>query len=278
MKRRSFTAVLALLLMLSLTAFCFAEEAEGTEGAEALQPATPTDLSCLHEHTVITIYFFDSPAYTAISSLSHQVSGPAVLETSCEDCGAILSDEMVDNAEEIRPHSFKKGVCALCGYQQESLSSPAAQDAAGERSLMAQADGNGVLFLTLTEQDLDALEMAMVDTLLIRGNLGKAAIALDVPHFREEMELEQASLSVEMAEQEDGSLYAGLTLNTAPGKTRTLESAQGVTLRFYQQQEPQLRVIFTGKDAGILDTEAAWQQAGYWMAPYISEGAYLLTY
>ena len=318
MKHKGFLAVLAAVLLLGLPALCSAEEtaaepalpeetvsaeepagtedaapaeepeggeaaegaeeAEGTEEAGQATPATPTDLGCLHEHVVTTVYFFDSPAYESVSAVSHRVTGPAVVETVCRDCGEVLSDETVNNAEEIRPHSFKKGVCALCGYQQAARSSSVSQDAPGERTMMAQPDGSGLLFLTLTEQDLSALEKARVSTLLIRGETGKAVIAMDVPYFAEEVEGEQASLSVEMAEQEDGSLFAAMVMNTAPGKAQELESPKGVTLRFYQQPEPALRVIFSGKGQDIFEPEVTWDSAGYWFVPYQREGSYLLTY
>ncbi len=302
MKYKGFLAVLAVVLLLGLPAFCSAEEAAGaaepalteetaaaaepagTEEAAGAEepapaaPATPTDLGCPHEHTVKTVYFFDSPAYESISAVSHRVTGPAVVETVCQDCGEILSDETVNEAEEIRPHSFKKGVCALCGYQQAAQSSSVLQDTPGERTMMAQPDGSGLLFLTLTEQDLSALEKARVSTLLIRGETGKAVIAMDVPYFCKEIEGEQASLSVEMVEEEDGSLIAGLTMNIAPGRTQELESPKGVTLRFYQLPDPPLRIIFSGKGQDVFEPEVTWDSAGFWSVPYQEEGAYLLTY
>lgn len=254
------------------------EEAAAAEEAGQPSPATPTDLGCLHAHIATTVYFFDSPAYESISAVSHRVSGPAVAETVCLDCGEILSDETMNEASEIRPHSIKKGVCALCGYQQAAQSSSVSQDAPGERTMMAQPDGSGLLFLTLTEQDLSALEKARVSTLLIRGEAGKAVIAMDVPYFCSEVGGEQASLSVEMAEQEDGSLYAAMTMNTAPGRAQELESPKGVTLRFYQLPEPALRVIFTGKGQDVYEPEVTWNNAGFWSVPYQREGSYLLTY
>ena len=254
------------------------EEAAAAEEAGEKTPATPTDLGCLHVHTGTTVYFFDSPAYESISAVSHRVTGPAVVETVCLDCGEILSDETVNEASEVRPHSFKKGVCALCGYQQAAQSSSVAQDVPGERTMMAQPDGNGLLFLTLTEQDLSALEKARISTLLIRGEMGKAMIAMDVPYFCDEVAGEQASLSVEMVEQEDGSLFAAMTMNTAPGKAQELESPKGVTLRFYQLPEPVPRIIYSGKGMDIFETEVTWDDAGFWTVPYREEGAYLLTY
>ena len=95
--RRMKKSLAFVLLMLLLSAMLCAAEAE--EPA----PATPTDLSCLHENTKQTIYFFDSPAYTSVSSTSHKVYGPATIQTICLDCGEVLSTETVDYAEELRP-------------------------------------------------------------------------------------------------------------------------------------------------------------------------------
>lgn len=292
MKTRLLPALIALVLMTfcCLPAACSADETEPeipeTDQEQAEQPvpdrdtdpATPTDLDCAHLNVVTTVYFFDSPAYKAVSAVAHRVAGAGIVETVCRDCGKVLSDETTDNAEEIRPHSFKKGVCALCGYQQAAQADQEFRDAPGERTMIAQPDGNGMLFVTLTELDLNALEKASVETLLIRGEMGKAAVAVDVPFFRSEVEEEQASLSVEMSEQEDGSLFAGLSLSTAPGKTEELADTEGVMIRFYQEENPVPRVIFAGEDQEIRETEISWQEEGYWAVPYMEEGSYLLTY
>ena len=102
-------AALLLLLTLALSA-C----------AEGAAPATPTDLACPHAPTRTTIYFFDSPLYASLGSEYHRVSGPATVETVCLDCGETVRSEFENNAEEIRPHSIKKGACPLCGYTEQS--------------------------------------------------------------------------------------------------------------------------------------------------------------
>ena len=237
MKRKGIVTALLLAALLAVSGLCAAEE----------MPATPTDLAetdtepetgtepvpvCAHENVSQVIYYFDSPSYTSLSAASHRVSGPGVVAVVCRDCGATLSEETVDNAEEIRPHSMKKGVCALCGYRAPTEAKQEKRDAPGERTLAAQPDGNGLLFLTLTEQDLAALENAKVRTILVRGEHGKAVVAVDVKESRAETGREAASFSIEMAEQEDGSLFAGLSLSNAPGRKDELD-IEGVTLRFY---------------------------------------------
>lgn len=252
-------------------------------GAAEQMPATPTDLTpkapepdCPHENVTSVIYFFDSPSYTSLSAATHKVSGPAVVAKICADCGAELEEETVDSIEEIRPHSMKKGVCALCGYRQESAAVPDKRDAPGERTLAAQPDGSGLLFLTLTEQDLAALENAKVKTLLVRGEHGKAEVAVDVKEIRQETQLEIASFSIEIAEQEDGGLFAGLSLSNAPGRKDELD-IDGVTLRFYEEKGPALEILLDPTDGdGVMQTEGVWSENGYWIVPYICEGYYLV--
>ena len=109
MLRKLIAAALALLLLSALPVL---------SGAEGATPATPTDLACPHTQTRTVIYFFDSPAYTALSPEIHRVFGPATVEVTCLACGALLSSETVEDAEEIRPHSMIRGVCPLCGYRE----------------------------------------------------------------------------------------------------------------------------------------------------------------
>lgn len=277
MKRKLIAAVLLLLAVIVLAGMCAAEG----------QPATPTDLTepeptkvpepvCDHVNVSTVIYFFDSPSYTSLSAASHRVSGPGVMAVECRDCGKVLSEETVDNAEEIRPHSMKKGVCALCGYRAQTEARQEKRDAPGERTLVAQSDGSGVLFLTLTEQDLAALENAKVKTLLVRGEHGRAVVAVDVKEIREETGREAASFSIEIAEQEDGSLFAGLSLSNAPGRKDELD-IDGVTLRFYGSKDEAVRIALAPTDGDKLtETDGQWDDNGYWFVPYVSEGNYVI--
>ena len=268
MKLKLFAAV---LLVLALTV------PAGLGAAEEM-PATPTDLApaCAHERVSTVIYFFDSPSYTSLSAATHRVSGPGVVAKVCKDCGRVLSEERVDSAEEIRPHSMKKGVCALCGYRVQTGIWQDKKDAPGERTLAAQPDGSGVFFLTLTEQDLAALENAKVKTLLVRGEHGKAVIAVDVKEIRQETGREEASFSIEMAEQEDGSLFAGLSLSNAPGRKDELD-IEGVALRFYWDKDEAVRIALNPADGDVMtETEGIWDDNGYWSVPYICEGYYMV--
>ena len=83
--------------------------------------ATPTNLSCLHENRTTTTHFAEGAVltYTPVDGDTHRVSGPAVTETVCleESCGEVIEKTETDYAEEIRTHSFRDGVCSLCGYE-----------------------------------------------------------------------------------------------------------------------------------------------------------------
>ena len=49
----------------------------------------------------------------------------------------------------------------------------------------------------------------------------------------------------------------------------------GVTLRFYQPQNPPLKVSLSPADTDTLvETDSAWSDKGYWTVPYQAEGTY----
>ena len=272
-RRLCVTAMAALLLftLFSVTA----------AGSEEPDPATPTDLDCAHEHTKKTIYFYDSPAYTPISAASHRVSGPAEVEIVCLDCGEVLSDETDPDAEEIRPHSMKSGVCALCGYRDHNhatLTVP--EDLPGEKTLFAQEDEgtDGLLALALSDEDFIALQNANISTALIRGETGTAVIALDVRQTLVQMKTTESALSAEMAEREDGSLYASVYLMAASEEPRLPEEGSAA-IRFYQDTEADVRVALAPADTDdLLEIESTWNEHGYWTVPYTEEGTYFLLH
>lgn len=265
-------------LVLLFTALFYTAAAEGVSSAVA----TPTDLECLHEHLRTTTYFFDGPAYTSVSDASHRVSGPATIEVVCLDCGEVISSETVGMAEEIRPHSMKKGVCVLCGFRSKVRTAELQkqpEDLPGERTIYAQADeqSDGLLTLTLSGADLTALERANVTTALIRGETGIAAIALKVPEIRAQTEKTGANLYIELAERDDGSFFVGLFLVDEPGEKREPED-QGIFLRFYQETRADVRIsLVPADDEELVETEGVvWDEHGYWSVPYLEEGTYFL--
>lgn len=269
-RKKSLYAILMLLLFTLLS---------GLAGAEEIQPvpATPTDLSCTHEHTKTTIYFFDSPVYEPVNAESHRVSGLATVETVCLDCGEVLSSE-VTIAEEIHPHSMKKDVCALCGFKVRSKA-PAEKpaDAPGEYTLIAREDGgaDGLLTLTLTKADLMDLQSRNVSVVLVKGKGGDAAIALGVADALSQVREADADLLLQLAEQEDGSLFAGLFLAGPAG--RKAPEDRGISLRFYRQSRADVRVSLAPAEKDtLIETQGEWNEKGYWSVPYLEEGTYFL--
>lgn len=96
----------------------------GMAAAEDVQEETPEEAFpedsgeslCMHENTE-TQYYFDFPVYRAVDDLSHAVNGTALVSVVCLNCGEVISVTEENNAEEIRPHVFRNGQCALCGWE-----------------------------------------------------------------------------------------------------------------------------------------------------------------
>ena len=262
----------ALLMLMFCALYCVAE-------AEEMNVATQTDLSCLHVNTKEIIFFFDSPAYTSVSATSHKVYGPATVQVVCLDCGEVLSEETVDYAEELRPHSMKKGQCALCGYREKNqMSQEERKDDPGERTLFAQEDSKieGLLFLTLSREDLTALNNSNVTTALIRGNSGNVAIALEVKKVLTQTWEAEADLYLELAEREDGSFFAAVNLVSRSGEEIDPDG-EGINLRFYREAYADVRVSLAPVSNGtIVETKGVWDEHGYWSVQYQEEGTYFV--
>ena len=265
------TAALAAMIFL-LAALC------GSAGAEEALPATPTDLGCPHAHIKTTIYFFDSPAYTPLDAETHRVFGPAVVETVCEDCGEILSSESVSSAEEIRPHTMKKGACLLCKYRapakaEEPKKAPAPT---GEETIIAPEDGSapGLLSVTLTDEELSDMVREGISTVLVRGRSGSAALVLNVRDVL--AQAQGVDLYLELAEREDGSVFAGTYLVSPSGK-RSPAASGGITLRLYRAGKSGKRVSVAAADTDTLtETRGVWDDRGFWSVPYMNEGTYFI--
>ena len=268
--KKSLAFVLLMLLLSALLCAAVAEEPA---------PATPTDLACLHENTKQTIFFFDSPAYSSVSTTSHKVYGPATIQTVCLDCGEVISTETVDYAEELRPHSMKRGQCALCGYCDSTWTrQEQPKDATGERTLYAQEDNNtrGMLTLTLSREDLIALNNTYVSVALVRGNSGNVAIALNVSNLLNQSREADADLYLQLAERTDGSVFAGVFLVSETGEEITPE-VNGINLRIYQQTYSDIRFSIAPSASGsLVEAEGVWDEHGYWSVQYQEEGTYFI--
>ena len=271
--RRMKKSLVFALLMLLVAVLCCAAEAEEPV------PATPTDLTCLHKNTKQTIFFFDSPAYTSVSSTSHRVYGPATIQTVCLDCGEVISSETVDYAEELCPHSMKRGQCVLCGYcDQTWTKQEQPKDTAGERTLYAQEDQNnsGLLFMVLSREDLIALNNSSVSVALIRGNSGNVAIALNVKNLLDQSREADADLYVQLAERTDGSVFAGVTLVSESGE-EIAPATDGINLRIYQETYSNIHFSLAASAGGALvEAEGVWDEHGYWSVRYQEEGTYFI--
>ena len=267
------------MIAFAMITLILAVAVSGSAGAERTDPATPTDLSCLHEHTRTTIYFFDSPVYTPIDAETHKVFGPATVETVCEDCGELLSAETVDNAEEIRPHSMKKGVCALCGYREPvDADESQPEEDAGEEPIIAQEDGSaaGLMSMILSEAELAELADKGISTVVVRGRDGSTAVVLNVQEALSRTKEAGADLALEIAEQEDGSVFVGLYLVFASGE-RIPADCGGVTIRLYREEKAGERVSVAAPDSEMLkETRGVWDDRGFWSVPYLEEGTYFI--
>ena len=79
-----------------------------------------------------------------------------------------------------------------------------------------------------------------------------------------------------MAEREDGSLFAGLSLSKAAGRKDELD-IEGVTLRFYGEKDEDLKIALDPTDGDRLtETDGRWDDGGLWFVPYVSEGNYIV--
>lgn len=272
MMKKTVMLVAGLLLLFALSGMALAEEEEPV-------PATPTDLTCPHEHTREIIYFYDTPAYASAGAASHHVSGPAVIRTVCLDCDEVLDSRETEYAEELRPHSMKRGVCALCGYREpERAEMPKQADRSGERTFYARDEGQvqGLLSLTLTKDDLRALNNAGVQTALVRGKTGLAAVALDVPAVLTRVREEGADLYTEIAEQEDGSFFAAVNLLGDKGKRIPLKDG-GIRILLFRENRGDVRIALAASDSGELEElDGEWNEQGYWVVVYTEEGTYFV--
>ena len=120
--KRILTVLLAALLALAACASLAEGEGEPEVPDTGAEPA-----SCAHEH-LARVCYFDMPYYTPLDGECHSVSGRATVEEVCEDCHEVVAVYTENQAEEVRPHTFRNGVCVLCGYADLT---PQAGDASG---------------------------------------------------------------------------------------------------------------------------------------------------
>ena len=143
-------------------------------------------------------------------------------------------------------------------------------------NLPHQASDEDMLSLTLTYDDLSALNSAKVNTVLVKGKKGSAAIALNVADMMTQTRKTGGSLYLMLAEQEDKSLFAGLYL-VIDSNTREEPDGEGISLRFYQENRADVQVSLVLADSDEpVKTETVWNENGYWSVQYLEEGTYMI--
>ena len=282
-------------ILLSLIAF---------SAAMAEEPTTPTDLPCPHEHTEVLCYF-DNPNYSRIDDENHRVYGSAILDTVCEDCGELLYTDIRRDAEQTRAHSFKNGVCVLCGARQPETSNPDNPEppvpentpvpVTGDGSLSSYVDIPGeytlvphpenpespLLVLLLTREDLANLEEQEYKKLIVRPEGGTAAIALPIAALWTEMGESNGNLRVEIEQADNGTVFTALRLAEDDFYPELLLGGEQIEVRFYQTANPptvlynpegSIEQNFTEQSAvSVIPTPPA---DPYCVIPWIGNGAY----
>ena len=268
MRKSIFSVLLAVLL--AAAGFALAEEGTAEEPLPADVPAP----ACPHAHTE-TLYYFDYPVYTPVDSDNHAVSGEAVVNVVCQDCGAVLSAAEEENAVEIRPHTFHGGRCALCGFE----GAPQQPEAPAQEEAMEPADPEeapGESFVTLTGRDLEQAG----DPLVLRTGDRGAALVMQTQPLREEMERTGGFMTAEIVRQDDRHISTFIRMYDAGG-AETVPGGQVVSLRVYHGDSGSpVRVSYTGPDGTTIPGEAGWVEGdggeSYWSVPWFGNGIYEL--
>ena len=133
-----------------------------------------------------------------------------------------------------------------------------------------------MLSLTLSREDLVALNNSNVSVALVRGNSGSVAIALDVKNVLTQSRQAEADLYLELAERDDGSFFAGVILVSETGEEIDPDG-EGINLRFYREAYSDVRVSLAPVANGTLvETKGVWNEHGYWSVQYQEEGTYFI--
>ena len=278
---------LVLLLALCLFAAIPYSGAESDPAAEELPTvATPTDLECAHEQTH-SVYYFDEPWYTPYNAFYHRVSGSATVQTVCDECGEVLSTRYRESVSVNRRHSFKKGVCILCG-QVETGAANVNRDAPGERTVFFPPEevGEAGEPLLLTRKDLQTLKNEEIEWLILRSADGETAIAMGVQEALERVEKRNpdAFLYAQLLPSEDEGMRTELAIGLRePDGKESLTAWDGsgdpeeVMLRFYRENADHLTLMPEGEsalDAIWVDRDAPLE--GFWTVPWSGNGAFKL--
>ena len=70
---------------------------------------------CTHENTSTSEdYDWDHPRYEIVDDWNHRVTVNVIENTYCDDCGKLISSEIIDEYAEEQPHNYIEGVCEQC--------------------------------------------------------------------------------------------------------------------------------------------------------------------
>ena len=288
-----------LLLMAGLLAVCaaaaMAEEADADWTGEPIADATSAQEACAHEHTE-PVYYFDAPEYLPLDGESHMVTGAAIVEVYCQDCGALVDVRQESNAQETRSHVFRNGVCALCGYDaamfteeekaQEAAPADDAEDTADVWAYEETAEWTpapvpeSVLSLpagedpdqytcTLTGMDLEEAG----DTLVLLPDGRNTAVVVKTDDLRREID-GTGTFIAQIGKPGDRFISTSIRVYDAYG-AETSPDGQDISLRIYAENNGlPLTVAFTDAYGNTRLTEARWAEEGYWVVNWCGDGLY----
>lgn len=288
-----------LLLMAGLLAVyaaaAMAEEADADWTGEPIADATSAEEACAHEHTE-PVYYFDAPEYLPLDGESHMVTGAAIVEVYCQDCGALVDVRQESNAQETRSHVFRNGVCALCGYDaamfteeekaQEAAPADDAEDAADVWAYEETAEWTpvpvpeSVLSLpagedpdqytcTLTGMDLEEAG----ETLVLLPDGRNTAVVVKTDDLRREID-GTGTFIAQIGKPGDRFISTSIRVYDAYG-AETAPDGQDISLRIYAENNGlPLTVAFTDAYGNTRLTEARWAEEGYWVVNWCGDGLY----
>ena len=288
-----------LLLMAGLLAVCaaaaMAEEADADWTGEPIADATSAQEACAHEHTE-PVYYFDAPEYLPLDGESHMVTGAAIVEVYCQDCGALVDVRQESNAQETRSHVFRNGVCALCGYDaamfteeekaQEAAPADDAEDTADvwayeeteewtpapvPESVLSLPAGEDPDQYTCTLTGMDLEEAG--DTLVLLPDGRNTAVVVKTDDLRREID-GTGTFIAQIGKPGDRFISTSIRVYDAFG-AETAPDGQDISLRIYAENNGlPLTVAFTDAYGNTRLTEARWAEEGYWVVNWCGDGLY----
>ncbi len=289
MKRMMLLLIAGLLALYAAAAA--AEEADADWTEEPFAEAASAEEACAHTHTRRVCYF-DAPEYFPLDDESHMVAGAAIVEIYCEDCGALVDIVQESNAQEIRSHVFRNGVCALCGFEASLLEGEKAEagtapETAAYEQVYEDAEAwtpapvpESVLSLpagenpdqytcTLTGMDLEEAG----DTLVLLPDGRNTAVVVKTEDLRREID-GTGTFIAQIGKPGERFISTSIRVYDAFG-AETSPDGQDISLRIYAENNGfPITVAFTDAYGNTRLTEARWAEEGYWVVNWCGDGLY----